>query len=201
MLIQGINNNLSQISKLLLDNKIGVIPTDTIYGISCVAKSKESVERIYSVKNRGLDKPFIILINDISQINNFGVSLTKEQSRVLNKIWPERLSVVLDCSEFPESTKYLHRGGKTLSFRIPKKQSLFDLIKLTGPLVSTSANISQAETFSTLHDIHETFRNKIDFYVDEGASSFNATTVARMVGNYFEIIRQGDYIVDPVMLK
>lgn len=201
MLIQGITNNLDQISKLLLEEKIGIIPTDTIYGISCVASSKESVNRIYSIKKRDLDKPFIILINDISQINNFGVSLTKEQTKLLNKIWPERLSVVLDCKEFPENTEYLHRGGKTLSFRIPKKQILCDLIKVTGPIVSTSANVSQTETPSTLYKIREAFNDKVDFYVDEGPSSFAATTVVQISGNYFKLIRQGDYVVDPEMLK
>ena len=47
----------------LKNGKIGIIPTDTIYGIMGSALKPEVVEKIYSLRERSKDKPFIILIS------------------------------------------------------------------------------------------------------------------------------------------
>ena len=69
--------------KIIHNGGIGVFPTDTLYGIVGSAFSKTAVERIYKVKGRHKQKPFIILISSINDIKKFGIVLNKTQKEFL----------------------------------------------------------------------------------------------------------------------
>ncbi len=101
---------------LLKEGAIGVIPTDTIYGICTSAFKKESVEKVYKLRKRNPEKPCIILITNLDDLRKFKIRLTKRQKEIIEKIKGLKVSFVLSCpyKEF----SYLHRGTKTLSFRI-----------------------------------------------------------------------------------
>ena len=69
----------SEIVNLLKEGKVGVMPTDTIYGLVGSALNPQTVEEIYLLRKRATDKPFIVLISSINDLGKFGVFLTKEQ--------------------------------------------------------------------------------------------------------------------------
>lgn len=152
-------------AELLKDKKVGVVPSDTLYGFSCSAFCKECVERIYRIKNRDFDKPFIILVPDIESLSEFGVDIL-ESFRVLEKYWPGPVSIVLNCSS--EEFSYLHRGMRTLAFRLPNDKKLLALLKETGPIVSTSLNVSGEVPIEDIKTANELFDEKVDFYLDIG---------------------------------
>ncbi len=74
----------------LKKGKIGVMPTDTIYGLVGKALNKKTVERIYEVKKRKPEKPFIILISSLRDLKLFGV----KPEKILKKYWPGAASVI-----------------------------------------------------------------------------------------------------------
>jgi len=147
-------------------NGIGVIPTDTIYGLVGSALSKSAVERIYQVKGRDPQKPLIVLIGQLSDVEGFGVNLDKDLIDKLAKFWPGKVSVILNCPG--EKFSYIHRGKDAIAFRLPAKQELVDLIKKVGPLVSPSANPEGLIPARSIEDARNYFGQKVDFYVDEG---------------------------------
>ena len=57
--------------KVLKADGVGVMPTDTLYGIVGKAKTEKVVNRIYTIRKRAPDKPCIILIGDIGELNKF----------------------------------------------------------------------------------------------------------------------------------
>ena len=125
---------------------IGVMPTDTIYGIVGSALKRKTVERIYKLRKRNKKKPMIILIGSLNQLGIFGIEPTTTTLRHLKQFWPGRVSVVLATSEMRQATwrkkwKYLHRGINSLAFRLPKLLWLRKLLVKTGPLVAPSANL------------------------------------------------------------
>ncbi|MBW6441356.1 Sua5/YciO/YrdC/YwlC family protein [Patescibacteria group bacterium] len=61
----------------------GLIPTDTIYGLSCLASTQENEEKIYEIKQRDYDKPFIILISNIKDLQEFEIPLAKDEKETL----------------------------------------------------------------------------------------------------------------------
>jgi O-6-methylguanine DNA methyltransferase len=80
---------------LLKEGAIGVIPTDTIYGICTSAFNRKSVEKVYKLRRRNPNKPCIILISSFDDLKKFNVRLKSWQRKILEKLWPGKISVVL----------------------------------------------------------------------------------------------------------
>lgn len=184
--------NLPKIIRLIKDGKIGVIPTDTIYGIVGSALNPETVEEIYKLRRRVTGKPFIILIFSIDDLERFGIHITAKQRDFLEKNWPNPVSVVLPCPG--EKWKYLHRSTNSLAFRIPKDDGLLKLLKETGPLVAPSANFEGEKPFQTIKEARKYFGDDVDFYVDGGILKSKPSTLLKLNddGSYI-ILRQGSY--------
>ena len=160
--------------KILKEGGIGVLGTDTLYGLVGLALSPKAVERIYKIKERDTAKPLIILISSWEDLKLFKV---KADKKLLAKYWPGKVSIILPCEN--EEFAYLHRGKKSLAFRFPKKETLIALLKETGPLVAPSANPEGAEPAETIEQAKEYFNDSIDFYLDEGKlTSLPSTLIA-----------------------
>lgn len=145
------------------DGQVGVMPTDTVFGIVASALLPDSVKRIYREKSRPVDKPFVIIISDYDQLSLMGIDLSPGVKQSLDKIWPAPVSVLLPCPG--ESFNYLHRGTQELAVRIPDSQKLCEFLGKTGPMVATSANLSGMPMPDNLADIKEQLPN-LDFYED-----------------------------------
>jgi L-threonylcarbamoyladenylate synthase len=155
-----------KIVKILKSGGIGVLPTDTIYGILGSALRKETVEKIYKLRKRERKKPFIILISDVKDLKIFGIKLKPFQKNLIKKFWPGPYSLIFNCKS--KKFEYLHRGKRSLAFRVPKPKWLKKLLEKTGPLVAPSANISNLEPAKTIRKARKYFGKKVDFYFDAG---------------------------------
>jgi L-threonylcarbamoyladenylate synthase len=178
------------IAPILKLGGVGIVPTDTLYGIVGSALNKETVERIYDVRKRDLTKPMIILISSLADLKMFGIVLSLSQKKTLKNIWPGKVSVVMDCKH--KKFEYLHRGKKTLAFRFPDDKEIINLLKKTGPLVAPSANLAGKEPATTYEQARKYFDEEVDFYVDFGKLKSKPSTLIAMNDNgVFEILRKG----------
>lgn len=187
---QNIKDAFSLIAPILKNGGIGVIPTDTLYGIVGSAFKKETVERIYLLRKRDLKKPMIILISSLSELKKFDVNLGESQKKFLKKYWPGGLSVVLPCAN--SKMEYLHRGKKSLAFRMPANNDLLELLSKTGPLVAPSANLAGQKPAETYREALEYFKDNVDFYVDMGKMTGEPSTLIEIKKDgSVDIIREG----------
>lgn len=180
--------NVANLIKVLQDNGVVVMPTDTIYGIVGKAQNETVVNRIYSIRKRNLDKPCIILIGDIDELKKFSVILSEEQKSKLKEYWPisaiadigpiEPVSIVLDCPD--EKFSYLHRGTKTLAFRLPKQPELRDLLIKVGPLLAPSANTEATSPSKNIDEAKKYFGNSVDLYMDGGEIVGQASKIIQL---------------------
>jgi len=145
---------------------VGVLRTDTLYGLLGLALNKETVEWIYFLKKRDPKKPLIVLISDLADLAFFGIRLSKEQALVLANIWPGKVSVVLPCAG--KKFAYLHRGKNSIAFRLPKKKALIALLRRTGPLVAPSANPEKKRPARNISEAKSFFGTLADFYLADG---------------------------------
>ena len=141
-----------EIIKILKKGGIGVMPTDTLYGLVGSTFSKEAVKRIYKLKQRDKNKKLIILISSVNDLKKFKINLTNVQSRILNKIWPGKVSVILN----------------NVAFRLPKNKKLIEILKKTGPLVGPSANPEGLKSAENISQAKKYFGDKVDFYLAGG---------------------------------
>ncbi len=178
-----------KIVDLLKSSGVGVMPTDTIYGIVGSALSKKVVLKVYKLRKRSPQKPFIILISSLRDLALFGIKLDKAARDFLRKIWPNAVSVILPCAL--KRFSYLHRGTKSLAFRIPRDKNLIKLLKKTGPLIAPSANPEGKEPAQNISEARDYFGNRVDFYVDGGEISGPASTLIEIKNGKINILRQG----------
>jgi len=166
---------------ILLESGIGVLPTDTLYGMVGRALDKKTVERIYKLRKRDLKKPMIVLISSLNDLKIFGIKLNSKQKKILAKFWPGKVSVVLDCSS--KKFEHLHRGGKTLALRFPKDKNLISLLKKTGPLVVPSVNVVGEKPAEIFSEAKKYFGDKVDFYIDAGKMKSKPSTLVSLDRN------------------
>ncbi len=173
---------------LLKEGAIGVIPTDTIYGICTSAFNKKSVEKVYKLRKRNPNKPCIILISSFDDLKKFNVKLNSWQRKILKKLWPGKISVILSCPY--KELFYLHRGTNSLSFRFPKDKLILNILKISGPLIAPSANWEGYEPAKNIKEAKKYFKNKV-FYLDRGNLISKPSTLIDLKNNKIEIIRKG----------
>ena len=150
---------------ILKEGGVVVMPTDTIYGIVGKALDESTVLRIYDIKKRAPEKPCIILIGNIKELGKFSINLSEEQKNII-KNFSTPTSIILDCPE--EKFSYLHRGTKTLAFRLPILGELRDLLLKTGPLVAPSANPEGLSPAKNINEAKNYFGDSVDLYIDGG---------------------------------
>ncbi len=184
-----LSKDFNAISQLLNNGKVGVLPTDTLYGIVGQALNKKTVENIYKLRKRTPSKPFIVLISSTDELKRFKIKLNSYQKKILSKNWPGKVSFILHCNS--KKFFYLHRGSNSLAFRLPADLRLLDLLRKTGPLVAPSANLEGKKEAYTIVEARKYFGNKVEFYVDAGRRKRKVSTLAMVNKDDIVILRQG----------
>lgn len=156
-----------EIIKLINSGKIGVMPTDTVYGIVASVRYPGSIEKAYTLTGRPSEKPLIVLISDPKQLTELGVNLKGSRLEELIDIWRSPVSVILPCDN--NKLWCVHRGNNSMAVRLPNVQWLRRVIDQTGPIIATSANLSGQPTSKNIEDIKNDMPN-FDFYFEGSVS-------------------------------
>jgi L-threonylcarbamoyladenylate synthase len=150
------------IVSLLKKGGIGVVRTDTLYGLVALATNEAAVERIFAIKGRHDTKSPIVLISNMDQLFDPIDNNTKEQ---LKEFWPGKNSVILPSHRAPG---WITRGNQSVAYRLPDSTVLQELIDQVGPIVAPSANPQGEKPAMTIEEAKDYFGDNVDFYVDGG---------------------------------
>ncbi len=174
------------VKQLQTPGVVGVIPTDTVYGLAARAADKAAVQRLYRLKLRE-NKPGTIIAANIDQLVDLGIK--RRYLTAVSQYWPGAVSVVVPCDE---DLNYLHQGKLSLAVRLPDNKALSSLLEATGPLLTSSANHPGAPTATTVAAAQAYFSDLVDFYEDGGdLSNHLPSTVLRVVDDTVEVLRAG----------
>ena len=150
-----------KLATLLHGGAIGVLPTDTVYGLVSVI-APQPIERLYATKPRQSHAGTIIAAS-VDDLIALGLDETALQH--VSHLWPAPLSVVIAAQHIPE---FLREECGSLAVRIPEDEVLRSLLRETGPLMTTSANKHGGKTAATIAEAQRIFGDSVDFYVDGG---------------------------------
>ncbi len=179
-------------SEQIKSGLIGVIATDTVYGIVAKASDQVAVERLYELKKRD-DKPGTLIAANIEQLEQLG--LKHRYLKAVEQFWPGAISIIIPTSA--PKLLYLHRGKMSLAVRIPADKKLQALLKETGPLLTSSANDPGESIATTINKARDYFGAKLDFYEDGGdLSNREPSTIIRIIDDAIEVIRPGAVKID-----
>lgn len=171
----SINN--PDVTALLKAGAIGVLRTDTLYGVVARADNEPAVQRVYELKDRSEHKSPIVLISEKDQVFD---SVPREINTLLDDVWPGPVSVIIPSMKAPI---WIRRGNDSVAYRLPNSNELRQLVSQTGPLIAPSANPEGEPPAMTVQEAKGYFGDNVDFYVDSGQVIDNSPSQLLLVGN------------------
>ena len=172
--ISLLNDELQLAVTAISNNEIVGIPTETVYGIGVNPTSQTAVNKIFELKERDEDKPLSILISSFYDIHKLGVVSTIPE--VVELYWPGPLTIIVETTlEFSDGVGT--KSPNTIGIRVPDNDLAIELLKITGPLAVTSANISGNEDVKSDVDAQNIFGDAIKHYIKGEALHGSGSTI------------------------
>lgn len=182
-------HSIEEAITILQQGGVGVLPTDTVYGLVARAADPEAVAKLYDLKHRER-KPGTTIAASIEQLVDLGIKA--RYLKAVERFWPGAVSI-----EIPHSVAYLNQGVGRSAFRVVGDETVRDLLLRTGPLVTSSANQPGEPPANTLAEAEHYFHDSVDFYVDGGdLSDREPSTLIKVVDDAIEIVRIGAVKID-----
>ncbi|MDC9031792.1 L-threonylcarbamoyladenylate synthase [Columbia Basin potato purple top phytoplasma] len=142
----------------MLKHKIIIFPTDTVYGLGCSIYDKESLKTIYNIKQRDFNKPISILCSSLEQIEEIAI-IDEKIKKLISYFWPGPLTIIVFSKK-----KYFDRTNeKKIGIRIPNHPLALEILKIKGPLKTTSVNKSGEPPLNNYLEIIKQFKHKVDY--------------------------------------
>lgn len=179
---------VEEIATILGNGGVVLLPTDTIYGLHARALDERAVERIVDLKGRAETKPFVVLASSIDEFPHLGIDADPDLLQRLASIWPAPLTAILPLRR-PIAAS---RGMATLAVRIPALDWLRELVKRTGPLVSTSANRSGEPPVDSPESLARELHEALDAIADAGVQTGEPSAIVDLTSAEPRFIREGE---------
>lgn len=191
----GGDRSVAMAAELLRQGKVIAIPTDTVYGLACLAANSSAIQRLYEIKRRDEGKPLAICLSNVKEVGTWGI-LDDIPVGMLEHLLPGPYTICLRRT--PALNKALNPGVDTVGIRVPNDKFVRSVAQIVGPLALTSANVSNEP--SSLHpDEFRALWPELDGVFHKSKNS-KKQNVARRVGStvvdvsksgYFTIVRHG----------
>ena len=169
-------------------------PTDTVPALAALP---EKAELIFAAKQRSQDKPLILMTADVEDLWSYVVGSDEEYKiwrSVMDKYLPGALTLVLPASGCVPKTMNL-TDSMTIGIRIPKSAIAQTILAQTGPLATTSVNVSGQPPLQTITEIAAQFPDVLTLTETECQGETPGigvpSTVAKWTGTNWQILRQG----------
>jgi L-threonylcarbamoyladenylate synthase len=180
--------------RLLQNNYLVALPTETVYGLAAKASSLEAIAKICAAKNRPAQNPLIYHVHNQSAAkrlfayNNFSKLIKRRFCLLADAFWPGPLTIVA-----PKSTEVLHINLSTVAVRVPKSAVTLRILGLLDQaLVMPSANISTRPSATSSAHVLKTLDHRIDAVVDAGACHVGIeSSVVRIDSEQVCLLRPG----------
>ncbi|XP_029102184.1 threonylcarbamoyl-AMP synthase isoform X1 [Scleropages formosus] len=181
-------------AKALKEGEVVAVPTDTLYGLACLAQNSEAIKKVYDMKGRNGKKPLAICVGEIEDIYRY-CKVTVPES-LLRDLLPGPVTLVLERSE--TLNEDLNPFTPLVGVRIPDSGFIRQLSQMCGePLALTSANVSSHRSTVAVHEFRDLWP-RLGLVVDGGQigdrspqSRLGSTVIDLSVPGKYRIIRPG----------
>ena len=172
-----------------------VLPTDTVYGLAADAFSADAVQGLVSAKGRGRDMPPPVLIGAPATLEALAIEVPAWLRAMTAELWPGPLTVV--CREQPSLNWDLGDTRQTVAVRVPDHDVALAVLKATGPLAVSSANLTGEPAATTIDDAERMLGDAVAVYLDAGTSPGGvASTILDVTAATPRVLREGPIGLD-----
>ena len=182
-------------AEAILNGRLIVFPTETVYGIGANAFDEKACKEIYKVKGRASDNPLIVHVYRIEDAMKLG-SFSREHAEVLSRIWPGPLTVIVKGKGILPET--VTAGLDSVAIRCPKGRVIRSIIKKAGvPIAAPSANISTKPSSTKGEHAIGYFRGKVAMIIDGGEADYGIESTILDLRS-FRILRPGAFTPEQI---
>lgn len=191
MTIPQTPESLPRIAETITRGGVIAFRTDTFYGLGADPFNRSALQRIKQLKGREANKPILVVISDIDQIER----LISERSRAFDllaeRFWPGALTLIGKAA--PAVPDEVTAGTGTIGVRLPDDDNVRALVRACGgALTATSANPSGEAPAKNAEQVRKYFGGAIDLIVDGGeARTERPSTVIDVSGTEANLVREG----------
>ena len=169
---------------------VGIVPTDTVYGLACGISHIDAVRRIYKLKNMDETKPLALLLDDISSVGTYARGITNPAFRLMKRVLPGPYTFIF--RSMPVIPKIMLRKRKTIGIRIADNPILQLLLKEIGePLMTTSVRTPDDDFINDPMTIDDIYGAKVDVVIDGGPLAPDPSTIVDFSSGEPELLREG----------
>ena len=183
--------SLALAAKVLADGGVLVMPTDSVYGIGCMATPQNpGHERIFEIKHRERTQTLPWLISDAEDLDRLAKDVPAWAYRLADAYWPGALTLVVRATDVVP-TEYVAANG-TLAVRVPDSTLVRELARRLGPLATTSANTHGEAAATSGSGIEDRIVDEADLTLDGGAAPVAiASTIVDCTTDEPKVLREG----------
>ena len=180
---------MNDLIKNIEDGNLVIVPTDTVYGISCDATNKEAIEKVFIAKQRE-QKPLIVMVSNIDMLKKYVKNINDLEQQLIDKYWPNTLTILFEKND--NLLEEITCGSEYVGIRMPDNKLLLELMnKINKPIISTSANISGNSVITNTNLIEPELKKYISYIYDDGEKTNVASTLVKVENNKIKILREG----------
>jgi L-threonylcarbamoyladenylate synthase len=179
---------------ILREGGLIAFPTDTVYGLGALAFNRRAVESIYLAKHRPIEKAIPILIGDMNDLEKIADEVTDLARKLASHFWPGPVTLL-----FPKKPTLSESvsATSTVGVRMPDHPVARDLLRATGPMAVTSANLSGQPSPTTAQEVFAQLSGRINLVIDGGRTPGGVpSTLVDPAGGEIKILREG-----PISMK
>ena len=172
------------------NGELAVVPTDTVYGVAADAFKPDAVAALLAAKGRGRQMPPPVLVGSRRAAFALVEDVSSSASDLIDEFWPGGLTLVFRSSR--SLVWDLGDTQGTVAVRMPLHPVTLDLLKESGPLAVSSANISGSPPATTAADAESQLGEAISVYLDGGPCSGEIpSTIVDVTGPVPKLLRSG----------
>ncbi|MGQ3328802.1 L-threonylcarbamoyladenylate synthase [Halorubrum sp. FL23] len=168
------SDTLRRAAEAVADGDLVVYPTETVYGLGGDALDPDAVERVFDQKGRERSNPLSLGVPSVdaalrhTKPTEFAISFARA-------FLPGPVTVVVERGDaVPDA---LTAGRDRVGIRVPDQPVARDLLRETGPLTATSANVSGRGSVTSLDDLGDRIREGVAVLIDDGETPGTESTV------------------------
>jgi L-threonylcarbamoyladenylate synthase len=180
---------LDELAAVIEQGGVVAVPTDTVYGLACHPDRADAAARIFGIKQRPPAMELSLLGATRDDLARFGDLADPRARRLAERFWPGPLSIIVPVKA-PRHPA-IPRHGDTISLRVPASEPLRDLLRITGPLATTSANRHGQPPASTAQEVSVILATEIDGILDGGPAAGQASTIIDCSVTPARVLRTG----------
>ena len=205
------NTSFDKIVNGILNSKVCLLQTDTVFGLICRGDSDVATKKIEDIKHRD-HKAFGYFVRDLKMAEKYVVIDNDKKRQYFQSIFPGYFTLIFEATDYaiktmPKNAFGINKAGKkTLGIRIPKNDFCLQILndkRITFPLLATSANISKQATPIRYEDVDEEIIKAVDYiYYDNNVNlaGKSSTIIDLSCDDGYNIVREGSGVVDDDVL-